>query len=218
MSMWTNIEYICFFLFAPLIPLVGVPGEGGEAGAAGGENAEGDEGKNTNLDGESNDGEKGQKQESTFSSQADFDKAFERRMARERKKMETEFNTKLEREKMDETQKAKAEKADAELKATEAIKKANSRLIKSEVNLKSVELGIIDAEAAYALVNKEDIDVDDHGNVTGIEAALKSLITRKPYLVKPAEQQHQKAGDDQSSSTKKNNFNINDMFRKAAGR
>lgn len=211
-------RFFSLLLFGPLIPLVGVPGEGGDAGDAGGGNPDGDEGKNTNLDGESNDGDKGQKQEPAFSSQADFDKAFEKRMARERKKMENEFNTKLEREKMDETQKAKAEKADAELKATEAIKRANSRLIKSEVNLKSVELGIIDAEAAYALIDKESVDVDEYGNVTGVDIALKSLISKKPYLVKPAEQQHQKAGDDQSSSTKKNNFNINDMFRKAAGR
>ena len=211
-------RFFSLLLFGPLIPIIGVPGEGGEAGSTGGENLEGDEGKNTNLDGESNDGEKGQKQEFAFSSQADFDKAFEKRMARERKKMETEFNTKLEREKMDETQKAKAEKADAELKATEAIRVANSRLIKSEINLKSVELGIIDAEAAYALIDKESVDVDEYGNVSGVDIALKALISKKPYLVKTAAEQHQKAGDDQSSSTKKSNFNINDMFRKAAGR
>src|SRR4030065_114792 len=87
MEVYINLKrFFSLLLFAPLIPLVGVPGEGGEPGAAGGENAEGDEGKNTNLDGESNDGEKGQKQESTFSSQADFDKAFERRMARKERK------------------------------------------------------------------------------------------------------------------------------------
>lgn len=71
---------------------------------------------------------------------------------------------------------------DAKQKAQEAERKANDRLIRAEVKFLSAELGIIDADAAYALMAKENIKVNDDGTVEGVKEALEALVKAKPYL------------------------------------
>lgn len=66
--------------------------------------------------------------------------------------------------------------------AQAAIKTANERLIKAEVKATAAELGIVDADAAYALMAKDGVKIDDAGNVSGVKEALTALVEAKPYL------------------------------------
>lgn len=97
------------------------------------------------------------------------------------KKIEDE---KLEKAKADmsELDRLKLEKEQADNKAKEAMAKANDRLIMAEVKAKA--LNFIDLDAAYALVAKNEITVDDNGNVQGVDEALAKLATDKPGLLK----------------------------------
>lgn len=212
-------KLLAILFLGPIIPILGIPDGGGE------EDTNTDDKNNEKLDNDNKNKETDKKNDSEtkYFSQAEFDKAFEKRLIRERKNFEKEFNEKLEREKMTETQRAQAEKVDAEKRAEEAILKANSRLVKSEINLFSSKMGIIDSEVAYALLSKDDIEVDEFGKVTGVEAALKELVSKKPYLIKKSagsdDNSGNQIGDDQSGSsgtTKK--FDMNAAIRKAAGR
>jgi len=92
-----------------------------------------------------------------------------------------------------ELEKAKeaAQKADSERK--KALESANNRLIRAEVKLRATELGIVDDDAAFALMDRSEVSVDDQGRVQGVEAALKSLLETKPYLKK---QDSNRSGED----------------------
>jgi len=63
------------------------------------------------------------------------------------------------------------------------LQMANDRLIAAEVKTASVELKIVDPDAALALMDKSKIKVDDKGNVIGVKEALDALTKAKPYLV-----------------------------------
>ena len=63
------------------------------------------------------------------------------------------------------------------------LQMANDRLIAAEVKTASVELKIVDPDAALALMDKSKIKVDDKGNVTGVKEALDALTKAKPYLI-----------------------------------
>lgn len=71
---------------------------------------------------------------------------------------------------------------EAQRKAQEAEQKANERLIRSEVKFQATELGIVDPDAAFALMAKDGIKVNDDGTVEGVKEALENLIKEKPYL------------------------------------
>lgn len=216
----TKILRILFL--GPVIAIVGgIPG--------GNEKGEGNSGKSEkDIDVEkgskSNDNLEGNEKkvdEKRFT-QGEIDTIVEKRLSRERKNYEKEYKKKLERSKMDEKDRAVAEKEDAEKRANEAIAKANTRLIRSEVNIYSANMNLIDSEAAYALMSKNDVEVNEDGKVIGVEEALKNLISNKPWLVKNSSSgssEHNKTGDDQSNSGKPpKKFDMNEMIRKAAGR
>lgn len=72
---------------------------------------------------------------------------------------------------------------EARSKAQEAEARANERLIKAEVKAACSELGIVDPDAAFALMDKESVTLKDDGEVEGVKEALAALIKAKPYLV-----------------------------------
>jgi len=62
---------------------------------------------------------------------------------------------------------------------------ANGRLIAAEVKTQGATLGLIDPDAALALLpkdSKDKIKVDDKGAVSGVKEALEALKKAKPYL------------------------------------
>lgn len=64
------------------------------------------------------------------------------------------------------------------------VEKANQRLIKSEFRLLAKEIGVrSDAlDDAFLLVDKSEIQVDEDGNVAGVQEALEALKKSKAYL------------------------------------
>lgn len=64
---------------------------------------------------------------------------------------------------------------------------ANDRLIAAEVKTLGVGMGLLDADAALQLMNREGVKVDRDGKISGVKEALEALRTAKAYLFKAAE-------------------------------
>lgn len=65
----------------------------------------------------------------------------------------------------------------------ERIRAANDRLIAAETREICQQIGLVDANAAFTLMDKSGVSVDDNGEVTGVREALEKLAAAKPYLV-----------------------------------
>lgn len=109
--------------------------------------------------------------------------------AKKQSKELDELRTKLQAQEdaeKDELTKAKeaAERAQSERDA--ALRTANDRLIKAEVKMlaSDPEISIVPqaVDDAYLLMAKDDIEVHDDGNVSGVKDALKALVEAKPWL------------------------------------
>lgn len=101
--------------------------------------------------------------------------------------------TKADEEKT-ELQKAQEAVQKAESDRLATIERANDRLIRAEVKSIAADLDIVDGDAAYALMDRSSVAVDDDGNVTGVKAALETLLEAKPYL-KGTTQSSRSGGD-----------------------
>lgn len=152
--------------------------------------------------------------------QAEVDKIVETRLARDRKKWETEYQAKLEEERkkltMTETEKLKAAKEEAEARAAKALAEANEILVRAEVKATAAEMGLVDGDAAYALVDRDSIEIKD-GKVKGVKEALEALVKARPWL------QGERKGGPVGSGTipagaAKHGQDMNAFIRRAAGR
>ncbi len=143
-----------------------------------------------------------------------------KRLTRERKNWQEQLESEKKKAAMTEAERLKAEKEEAEKKATAATDRANQRLIRSEVIAHATKMDIVDPEAAYALMDKDGVEVEEDDSVKGVKEALDTLVKAKPYLVKTAEKEpKKKTGDDQGDDKgKKGGYSMNDLIRKAAGR
>jgi|GEM_PF-1603434 len=71
---------------------------------------------------------------------------------------------------------------EAQKKAQAAEKMANERLVRAEVKVIATEMGLVDSDAAYALMDGNSIEVKEDGAVAGVKEALEALVTAKPWL------------------------------------
>lgn len=79
----------------------------------------------------------------------------------------------------------------------ESLRAANSTLRVENSFLLNNKFSWHDPEDVLALVLKdEDVEVDEDGNVEGMEAALKRIAKKKPWLVKQADSTGDDDGDD----------------------
>ena len=85
-----------------------------------------------------------------------------------------------------ETQLTEAQKKakEAEEASKQALTKAEQRLIKAEVKAMATEMGLVDSDAALALMDKANVKVGDDDSVTGVKEALEALVQAKPWLKK----------------------------------
>lgn len=82
------------------------------------------------------------------------------------------------------------------------LEKATGMLIAAEIKAQGAGLGLIDPDAALALLPKDardTIKVDDKGAVTGVKEALEALKKAKPYLFGQAKAWGDKQGGVQPS-------------------
>lgn len=116
---------------------------------------------------------------------ADYD---ELKAERDRLKAEED---KRARDAMSEAERLKAEKDEADRKASDAAEtakraqeSANKRVLDAEIRSIARALNANDANDVLSFVDKSAIAIDDDGNVTGVEEAVKALKESKPYLFK----------------------------------
>lgn len=88
---------------------------------------------------------------------------------------------------MSETERLAKQLADAQQTLQERDAQTRSLALESAVAVRSNALGIVDAEVAVALLDREALDYDDSGrpDPESLDAALKRLIKSKPYLKQP---------------------------------
>jgi hypothetical protein len=137
--------------------------------------------------------------------QAELDEILAKRLKREKEK-QAETDAKLkrleefekaeeERKKaaMTEAEKLKAEKEEADKKAQEAADQAkkaqetaNQRIINTEIRSIARSMNANDPNDVLALLDKSGIEMDDEGNVKGVEDVVKALKEAKPWMFKVA--------------------------------
>lgn len=111
--------------------------------------------------------------------------------------------------------------AEARKKGQDAEERANQKLIRAEVKAVATELGIVDADAALALIDRTGIGITDTGDVKGVKPALEALIKAKPYLVgKPGAVGggSNPAGSGGGAGGAGSGKSMNDFIRRAAGK
>ena len=128
--------------------------------------------------------------------QADFDRAVESRLARERQKLAGEYGGDVasvkaqlaDYEKYKESQKTETEKAIDEAKkgtAAETAQRFLSKLVGSEVKALAASLGFNDPADALAVIDQAKLPVkDDEPDTDELKKLVEKLATDKPYLLK----------------------------------
>jgi hypothetical protein len=217
-------------LLGPLFPILGVTGNG-DSGDSGDSKDSEDSEDSGNVDEENNDeggSENDDKDSDTGKNQVtmtrkDFDKLIIHRVKRAEKNAFKKYEEQKKKDQMTETEKLKFEKEEAEKKANQQLEKSNLRLIKSEVISQCTKLGIVSSNAAFKLMDLDDIEIDDNDKVTGVKDSLKALIKEYPFLTDNNNSntggKGKPGGDDQNknSSNKNKTFDMNQLIRKAAG-
>jgi hypothetical protein len=146
----------------------------------------------------------GKAPEKTYT-QAEIDEMIQKRLKREKEK-QAELDAKLkrleefekaeeERQKaaMSEADRLKAEKEEAAKKAEEATEKAkkaqesaNQRIMNTEIKSIARSLNANDPSDVLALLDKANLEIDEEGNVKGVEEAVRALKEAKPWMFKQA--------------------------------
>ena len=95
---------------------------------------------------------------------------------------------KQEQQQREDAEKTELEKVQAKLQKAEDDKKntialANKRLILAEFKVKAKDANIKYVDDAYKLADLSTVEVDENGNITGIDAVIDTLVKDKPFLL-----------------------------------
>ena len=88
----------------------------------------------------------------------------------------------LERASLTEKEKASLAAAEWQRKAVDAEGRAADMAIRADIRVQAVLKGIVDPDAAVALIDRSGIEYSDENGVKGVADALDALISAKPYL------------------------------------
>lgn len=88
----------------------------------------------------------------------------------------------LEQAQMSEAQKMEQRAIDAEKRASEAQQQIASAMISAEVKVRASQMGIIDPDAAFLLLDQSNVNYSIESGVSGVDEALTLLLESKPYL------------------------------------
>lgn len=125
-------------------------------------------------------------EEKTFS-QADVDRLISERIKRERRNYAQELENEKKKAAMDESERLKLEKEQAETRAIEATTKANQRIINAEAKAIAASAGVKADKLPYLnkLVDLSNVEIDENGNpdTSTIKAAIDGVLKDFPELV-----------------------------------
>lgn len=88
----------------------------------------------------------------------------------------------LESAQLSEAERLTARLQEAEKRAIAASDQASAAMIASEVKVRAVEMGIIDPDAAFVLMDRTNVQYSAENGVSGVEDSLTSLLESKPWL------------------------------------
>ena len=88
----------------------------------------------------------------------------------------------LEAAQLSDTERMEARAVDAERRAADALEQIASAMISAEVKVRASQLGIVDPDAAFLLLDKTGVTYDASTGVAGVDDALTQLLEAKPYL------------------------------------
>ena len=88
----------------------------------------------------------------------------------------------LEQAQLSGQERLEARASEAEKRADDAMQREQSALIAAEVKVRASQLGIIDPDAAYLLLDRSHVHYSTGEGVTGVDDALTQLLESKPYL------------------------------------
>ena len=118
-----------------------------------------------------------------------FDAAYVRKLraeAAEYRKRLRELERALkqhEEEKLSETERLRLRLAELEKELGEREVRMREHTLRYETMLRARELGIVDPEAAYRLLDLAEVEYDETGRPTNLERLLRELVRKRPYLV-----------------------------------
>ncbi len=118
-----------------------------------------------------------------------FDAAYVRRLRAEaaeyrRKLRELERELKQrDEEKLSETERMRLRLSELEKELTQRELLIREHTLRYETMLRARELGIVDPDAAYRLLDLAEVEYDETGRPTNIERLLRDLVRKRPYLV-----------------------------------
>jgi hypothetical protein len=117
-----------------------------------------------------------------------FDAAYVRRLRAEaaeyrRKLRELERELKQrDEEKLSETERMRLRLSELEKELSQRELLLREHTLRYETMLRARELGIIDPDAAYRLLDLAEVEYDESGRPTNIERLLRELVRKRPYL------------------------------------
>ena len=88
----------------------------------------------------------------------------------------------LERAQLSEMERLQRDYAEEQRKNLDAEGRIAAAMITSEIRVRATQKGIVDPDAAVALLNRAGVAYHEDTGVAGVDAALDSLIALKPYL------------------------------------
>lgn len=124
-------------------------------------------------------------------SQADLDRIIAERVARVKaappadyKELQAKAQKLAELEAANQSELERAQTANAELMQRAEAAEQATRLAKihAAVITEASKAGAVDPDAVIALLSNDAVTIDDAGQVTGAETAVKALLEAKPYL------------------------------------
>lgn len=144
-------------------------------------------GEETDPDGDNDDGDEGDGEGGQPSfTQADVDAAIEKRLARERKQWEAKLEDEKKKASLEETERLKLEKDQAEQAAQETTETAKQALVRSKAEVVAVQVGANPERVAQVvkLADLADIDVDDDFTVDAkaVKKAIEQVLSDVPEL------------------------------------
>lgn len=167
-------------------------GSGGDGSGTGGDDDKGEDKGSGDGTGDDGDQDKDEPIKFDEKQQAEIDRIIKQRLAKEAKKQEKAVQDAIEREKMTAEEKAEQDRIVAEKKAKDREAKANERVVNLEIKDIAREMGVPSKklERFLKVVDREDIEVDDDGNVdrSQVETAVKALLADMPEFKGPDNQ------------------------------
>lgn len=126
---------------------------------------------------------------SNFNAKEEVDRHRKKLTAYEKQEKETAEAKRLADEaQLSEIERTKKQHLDLQAEYEAYKKSTQDRIVRYEIEGQAGKLGIIDPEAAAALMNRSLLEYNEDGTPNNAEKLLKELIKNKPYLApKPAE-------------------------------